>query len=151
MEETVINDLKINIIKSKADCKKILTDIKGLTILHMNIRSIEKNYEELLIMLQEINTEPHIIILMEVWEVNNLNLFKIDNYTSHYSGEGVTKCAGIIVYIKNELNHITEIHNINTSKIIKIKITDNNKAFEIFAIYRSHQIKIDIFIEVNNF
>lgn len=113
----------------------------------MHIRSINKNYEELLILLQEIDYSPEIIELTETREVLNLNMFNIENYESYHIGKGVTQNDGVIIYVKNEIYHTATIQKIGNSKVLSINITTNENEIKLCAIYRSPKINTELFIE----
>ena len=142
MEETELYDFNTENIPSRAKCKKILLENENLTLIHINIRSVNKNFEELIILMQELFYLPQIIILTETWKVDNLKMYYTYNYTSYYTGKGITKSSGVIVYVRNDVNHEAEVLKIGNIKLIRIKIINLKKEIEIHAIYRSPRTNV---------
>lgn len=40
-----------------------------LLIMHINIRSLDKNFEELYLLIQSLQTKPHHVIVCETWNL----------------------------------------------------------------------------------
>lgn len=54
-------------------------------LLHTNIRSILKNFDELLVYINELNYELDFIALLETRYVDNLNFYNIPGYTAYFN------------------------------------------------------------------
>ena len=65
------------------NCNKIhyKTDEYNLTIIHINIRSLKHNFENVIEFLSTLTIKPHIVCLSETWlnNINNYNL-NMSNY-----------------------------------------------------------------------
>lgn len=119
--------------------KQLATDKD--TILCVNIRSLNSNYNKLLVFLKNLQIKPNIIVCTETWNMDHYEFFNIDGYKMYYNESKINKSDGVVLYILNELEETTEIIQINKLKIIKSKIIiENNKELYISAIYRSHDI-----------
>ena len=60
-------EIKTNIISDIIDLKSLFVNKDGFTIFHLNIRSINKNFSQLLVMLNNIIHFIDCIILTECW------------------------------------------------------------------------------------
>lgn len=108
---------------------------KTLKILHQNIRSINKNFVELTVMLQQLDEEIDIIILTEcrikkeTYSPKHLDNYKVFNTTQHKNQND-----GVIIYLKNEIHGIVKEIQLRDANCLLINI---NNDISIFGIYRS--------------
>lgn len=57
--------------------------INDIVIIHQNIRSVRKNFDNFLLVLQNINRIPDIIILSEIWiEASEVDQDRIPGYSN---------------------------------------------------------------------
>lgn len=130
----------------------ITSDPKALTtlnnyfkILHTNIRSINKNFDELQIQLKHIGLRFDIIILTECWINKKSSPMEIAGYTTYSTVTSNKQNDGVIVYLKNEIKAEVKETTITNANCLKIKI---GKESTIFAIYRSpSSYNLDPFIK----
>lgn len=116
-------------------CKVFLPDpSKSLTILTQNIRSINKNMDNLYILLKRLDTECDIIVLTECW------LSKCQQYLPSLSGYQTFSSKtvhnqndGVVVYAKQSLNVSVEEPSIQDCSRLLIKV---GLETAILAIYR---------------
>ena len=117
----------------------------SFSILHINIRSLNKNFEKLLGYLSVVKGEFSIIALTETWcnddKADKNSLWQIPNYTPiHQIRKNGQKGGGVALYIHNNFNFkIHKKENINSDDIecITIEIIrKNNKNIIISCIYR---------------
>ena len=114
-----------------------------LSIFHLNIRSLNKNYHELYCFLQSLNIEFDVLVSSEIW-LTNLELFSniFAGYTFYYDAPCLSTVGGVGVFVKNDYS-CTVIDNLkistsNCNKVenIWIKISKDKLKFIIGAIYR---------------
>lgn len=126
------HNISININNSDAnyiDCNT-LKDLKHFGIGHINIRSLDKNSENLIYLLQDCNFNIDILCLTETWQ--NLNNCTIKGYQTPITLlRNNKKGGGVGIYCKNNINF----------KIIK-EMTIINENIEILSIeYKTNKIK----------
>ena len=110
-------------------------------ILHVNIRSLNANYNKLEIFIKSLKTKPNIIVCSETWNLPNPQLFRIQGYKLYYNNSFINQNDGVVVYIKEFVTEITEIIECGRLKILNSCITLNNKStLEISALYRCHDL-----------
>lgn len=105
---------------------------KYLTIIQQNIRSISRNFDDFLILIEQIKTMCDIIILTECWLSRNTVIPNISGYTHYKSTKLFNQNDGIVIFYKNELNIIIIEPTFEESNCIIIKHPD----IAVVSIYR---------------
>ena len=115
------------------------------SIFHLNIRSVNKNFENLKNLLQEIKHDFKVIILSESWlkdeNANQNSLYQIANYIPiHQIRKGSSKGGGVSIYIHKTLNYKLRcdkgICNPDIEALTIEIIKENQKILIITGIYR---------------
>ena len=143
----------------KNTCKKEPGTIssQGLRILTLNIRSIYRHFDDLLIYLTSLEKQkihPQIIVLTETWITSEqLTYFPIKGYISHISERrDGSRSGGVVVFIDEEIDHIVSECAGNTfqSVLVSIKGThETNTAkdqIKILGLYRDSRKAQSAFI-----
>lgn len=121
---------------------------KNLNILHVNIRSINKNFDNLLILLEQIKEiNVDIILLTETWNVSNINYFNLEGYSNYYNDAHNNQNDGLVIFYKDSLLDFT-VSNIKFSETsgVRIKLAFNKINYGITAIYRSPSTDTALFL-----
>lgn len=138
--ENVIGDLDNLVISKIYKCAPdkcadfINVSISGLKILHLNIRSINRNFNELLVLLSLIKINCDVIVLTECWLSKLTNVPILDGYNSHYTLNTQNQNDGIVIFTKQYLSCTVQEPDFTNANCLICKI--NNKT-AIVAIYRS--------------
>lgn len=122
-----------------------LVEDNDLVIFQMNIRSLSKNFDELLILIQSMKKCPDIIVCTETRKIILPQLFNIENFVSYSVDSEINKCDGTCLYISKKLCHQNSVINIGRIKALFTEIVVNTKHISITSLYRSHCIPIDTF------
>ena len=110
-------------------------------ILHLNIRSLNANFEKLLILIKSIKKKPFVIVCTEVWKLDYHKYYNIKDYKMYYNFGAINKNDGVVIYIKENITHTTETIEIGRLKLLNTIIPlSNNKYLEITSLYRSHDL-----------
>lgn len=153
-EPLLISDLDQlqNTIKDQCiDCSDLKNYVdknkKILNVLHLNIRSITKNFNEFLSFLEAYDSFCDIIVLTETWQIHSDN-FNINGYTVFYNNAKHNQNDGIVIYVNSSLN--PKIKNVKLElsgvTLTCIDVTINNIAFCISCIYRPPSTDTQFFI-----
>ncbi|XP_050504323.1 uncharacterized protein LOC126883122 [Diabrotica virgifera virgifera] len=138
IQEYEVVDKKSCILESMTNFNTLINNlIQPLNIMHLNIRSCQKNFDAFVIFLSECKTDFYFIILTETFKQNDLDLFQIEGYTLIYNSGTFNKNDGVIIYIKKYINHKYKIVDITVTKLIELEILLNNKKIILSALYRS--------------
>jgi hypothetical protein len=114
-----------------------------LSVFHLNIRSLNKNREELYSLLYSLDIEFDVIILSEVWNCNlelYHNVFK--GYTFHYDTPTLSRVGGVGVFVKNCYScHVISSLKIENSVDVNvenvwIEISKKGCKYIVGAVYR---------------
>lgn len=123
----------------------LLKHNSSLKIIHLNIRSVNQNYSELLILLHRIKIDFDVIILTECWLSKVDIIPALPGFNSHCSSYN-NQNEGVILYsrINNNLKFRIYDPKLNNANCLICEINQN---IAIIAIYRSPSYKnIDNFI-----
>lgn len=140
--------MNLNNINNLNECIKNFNWI----ILYVNIRRLNSNIAALESYIHGLCTLPQIIICSETWQLENPYLFSIKNYNIYYNHGNINLADGVVVYVREDIIHSTEIVEIDNFKVLncKVSIDQKNKNLLITAIYRCHDFNENRFIEVIN-
>lgn len=75
----------------------------GLRILHQNIRSYNRNFDEFLILLQGLDITYHCLVLTECWLSDDTNILQIRDYNVFRSANSRNASDGVVVYVHRDL------------------------------------------------
>lgn len=93
-------EIKTLVYESVENCTQHIIGNNKLNIIHLNIRSLNKNFNELLIYLEQFNVENiDIIVLSETWRVDSVSNFNISNFNLCYNESQNNQNDGLMVYL----------------------------------------------------
>lgn len=118
------------------DSLQTITGKNFLNIIHFNIRSLNKNFEELLVHIELFKNNLDIIVLSETWRIDGVSNYLITNFTAYYSESSFNQNDGVIVYVKNNLDVNVNIEKITQINLLRILFKINNISFGLTASYR---------------
>lgn len=130
--------------------KKVNIGTKILNIIHFNIRSIKKNFDQMTVFLETYNLlSCDIIILSESWQIVS-NDFDIEGFKMYYSDGKYNQNDGVVVFIKSHLN-IKMINNMTYAKsgitLIRFIVSVVDRQYGISCVYRPPSTVLPYFIE----
>lgn len=100
---------------------KINDNVNNFKILHLNIRSISKNLDELKIFLKGFDIKYDCIVLSETFQIFDTRLFAIEGYNLLYNNGKLNKNDGLVIYSRSDINYTYEIIDFNNTNIIQVK------------------------------
>ncbi|VEN39701.1 unnamed protein product [Callosobruchus maculatus] len=121
-------------------------DICGLGVIHFNIRSLQRHYDELLVYVQSAKEILNVIVLSETGKIENLHDFQIPGYNIYYNESCHNKCDGTLIYIKTCISANVKITNVDNYKFLRVTLFENGIKIGISAIYRSPSMDVDDYI-----
>lgn len=100
-----------------------------LSLLHLNIRSINSNFESFRESLESCNFVFNVICLSETWsndkEFRNNSIFHLKGYKAiHYERQVSKRGGGLLIYIKSDLMYKIR-HDLNISDCNRVFINRN--------------------------
>lgn len=122
---------------------------KNIQIVHLNISSIRKHFDDLLIFLETFCLRDlDVIVLGETWTNNDLKNYNIPGFTSIHNNSENNRSDGVIVYIKNNIKFEVEHTRLQLSKVTVSYITFSikNIKYRILPCYRSPNVNENLFL-----
>lgn len=130
------------------DAREQLKCNKILNILHFNIRSIRKNYNNLLLYLQGLDIDNvDILILSESWEVTTVSNFDIPGFCVFHNGSKHNKCDGLLAYVRESLYVEMMLIPFSQTNIMRLCLEVGGVSYGVSASYRPPSINEERYIE----
>lgn len=151
LENVQIDTKKYNNLKDFLNSNKISSK-RGLSIIHFNIRSLRKHFDELLVYIETAEDSLDIVVLSETGKIDNTEHFNIPNFNIYYNDSAINKCDGVIIYIKNSISTDVNVIQINDSKFLRTTFTVYNQMYNenitvgLTAFYRSPSRKVSQYL-----
>ena len=121
------------------------------SLLHINARSLNKNFDSVELLLSSLqNFQFTIIGISETWlHSNSPPLFNIDNYHMYRSDRARGKGGGVALYIhtNTKIKLRPDLHIHNTEDLFIEILNDKTKNKIVGVIYRPPNNNIDLFLE----
>lgn len=119
------------------DCQKIMSKY-NVKVLHVNIRSQQKNFDNFLVVYARLGIEFDAIAFSECWINDNSIIKQINGYTAYHSKKYINKCGGVIIYVNNKWSVIDTELPLEEANCIMVEIPGY---FSLLGIYRSPSFK----------
>lgn len=138
-------ELKNSLINQQAPSNQ------SLNIIHVNIRSLPKNYEKLQLLLRMLPHQPHIICVSETWLDRDLvDSFKINNYRLECSSPSAFRGKGSAMFIRNNIQYKRR-PDLESDKLefqtVFLELKINNSCVILGSVYRSPSYPLEEFLE----
>jgi len=122
---------------------------KQLKYVYLNIRSLRKNFDNLLVTINPIIKTIDLIILVETNITNEENsLYQIEGFVSEFKNREKRRGGGIALYINKNTNYEIKHPTTTTFETLLLNINTNNTTIPIVAVYRPPGLSnVTLFIE----
>ncbi|KAI5635507.1 hypothetical protein NE865_11776 [Phthorimaea operculella] len=107
-------------------------------ILSYNIRSIQANFNNLLVALQRLNISFDVIVLTECYLYNGAIVGQIPGYKSFATKNVLNKNGGVVVYVRDTIAVSVDEPSIEEAECLSVQISDS---LVVLAVYRSPSFK----------
>jgi hypothetical protein len=122
----------------------------SFSVLHLNIRSYRKNFDDLLINLESCKVKYDLIVLTETWlQENECALTVLDGFTVYSNKNRRNQNDGVICYVNNNLHvSLCEI-TLHGATALSLNLTVGERVITVLAVYRSpsHDGDLGLFID----
>ncbi|CAH2092606.1 unnamed protein product [Euphydryas editha] len=124
-----------------------------IDIVHLNIRSLRKQFNELLVLLNNCEGKIDIIILSEInIKKDEVAHYSITGYTMYANTREEQRGGGVIIYIKENINFTADTLEISASETLHGKLKLEKSILHILATYRPPKTNKSRFVEeINTF
>lgn len=129
------------------DLRAWFHSVKGIIFIHLNIRSIRKNWTELEVILAQVLGEFDILVLTEISFKNEGELYLLDGYNSYFKSRTAQRGGGLALFIRDSWQ-FTEVHTecVHFEGFNGIVSFNNKLCVELFAIYRPPKFNKQCFV-----
>lgn len=120
----------------------------NFAIIHLNIRSLRKNFDSLLAYLSSLQNIPNLIFVSEIWIYD----FEKDNFNINSDFKFFASCnnnyaaGGVGVFVKNGLDCNISYDSFKSADIIKVICDIDGVNYCFVCIYRLHECSINSFL-----
>ena len=113
-----------------------------LNFMHINSRSLPKNFDNIKAFLNTLSTPPDILAITETWlSVFNRNLFQLNGYHAYHLVRKTRSQGGVSVFVSNSIQS-TQIDNLtlvnDNIEILTTNVSANSSSYILCAVYRPH-------------
>jgi len=117
-------------------------------VIHLNIRSLQKNFDELLIYLNLLNTQNiDVMIFSETFLLGNVENFQIKGFKIVYNESKLNRNDGLVVYIRDTFSVKTNIINLTETNILRCELKlKHNQTLGVMACYRPPSTQLNVFL-----
>lgn len=145
---SIINDLGVWFHKVKENCKG-----QSLSVIHLNIRSLRKHWNELSVVLKEIKGTFDILVLSEISVTEVDDVYTLEGYNVHCYTRQEKVGGGILLFYKNDMKFISNNCKFDCSENLTGEIIlSNNVRIFFSAFYRPPNTSKSRFVnEFDNF
>lgn len=116
-------------------------------ILHNNIRSIDKNFNELNIVLSQFRFEVDCLVLSETFNINDTSLYNIEGYNLGYNEGIINQNDGVVLFIKDNIQYDFEIISTGEIRFVVLNIIKQNKKIQEIATYKPPSLNTKEFLD----
>ena len=118
-----------------------------IKIIHQNIRSMRKNFDEFVANLKTSLKKPSFVFLSEVWiNSNELFLYNLDDFVLTGACNNTYRSGGVVAYYDSELNCSSSAYNLSSADIVKLEWKLDKEVYILLGIYRLQTTPINIFL-----
>jgi len=128
------------------DCYSLFSKNSGFSIFHLNIRSLKRNFDQFVVLLESLKIKFDCIVLSETWDVDDINHFAIDGYNAFYNHSHYNQNDGVVVFVRSELCVDVTYDSVNNLTFTNARITFYDKIISILAIYRPPAYEVISFL-----
>ncbi|KAF0707902.1 otoferlin-like [Aphis craccivora] len=135
-----------NIINKDIDEYLMDIEINYLNVLHMNIRTYNRNIDEFWCLINDSLKVLNIIILSETWNGTGFTPQNLSGFSSYKSENNFNQNDGVLIYTNNKHNIVNQLQLFSRASCIKLDLKISNTPITSLAAYRSPQTNTNIFL-----
>ena len=119
---------------------------QSLAISHVNVRSLNKNFEEFKLLYEDLLTEKFKIIgVSETWNMTNSNMFNLNFYALEFNCREIGRGGGVAAYIHSSVKYKILSFRVLHTESLCLQIFDKKYSYIIGIMYRKPNTSITEF------
>ena len=123
----------------------------SLQIIHLNIRSVNKNFDEFQLLLASLKTCFHVIVLSETWLDDPAHWVPLPGYNAYHSVRSLKKGGGVTILVDEKLKSmmLPQFSLVcNDAEICSVRLFTDSKTYNIIGVYRPPDRSVACFIDL---
>lgn len=119
--------------------KRYSKDTNPLNLFHLNIRSLNKNVDLLLLFLDSLKVDFHVIVLSETWLNDPSEMLPVDGYKSYHSVRTDRKGGGVSVLVRDTIqSQLLPQFTLNNYKLemCAVSLQIDSTVYNVLGVYR---------------
>ena len=128
---------RVSTIEEAGQVLNVNMNCKNIKILHNNIRSISKNFDEFKCYLHRLSPRPDCIIFTETFMIDDLSIYALDGYNILYNEGNYNKNDGTVIFIRIGLQYSHRVIQLGQLRLLGVRFAYDGLNYEIVAAYRS--------------
>lgn len=116
-----------------------------IKIFHLNIRSISKNLDQLILFLEQIVHDFEVIILTETFVLEDPQIYQITGYKSAYNNGNLNTHDGVLVFVKESIESLFEVVTLGEINVLEVEFLYASTKVKLTCIYRSPSTSAAVF------
>lgn len=120
----------------------------SFNVLHINIRSVNKNFDEFVVNMKNVGTSFSVIILTETWLRSTHDWMEMPGYEAFHSVREGRMGGGVTALVRSDLSaEIMPNVTINNDcyESVGVSVMDRRKNFNILGVYRPPSRPLEVF------
>jgi hypothetical protein len=126
-------NIECHTIPTPEKCSPIISRY-SIKLLHINIRSMQRNFNNFLVIFTRLNISFDLVILSECWINDNSTIQQIEGYTSFSTQKYINKSGGVVAYVNNKWSSNVSEPDIADANCLMIEVPN---VFTTLGFYRS--------------
>lgn len=120
----------------------------GFKIIHQNIRSYRRNFDEFLVLLEGVKVRFNCIVLTEAWLDDDFEITCLDGFSEYRSYGRLNNADGVVVYIDGSLSATcTQLTLGGVATGLSLTFTWEGQTCRMLSIYRSPNSSLSLFMD----
>lgn len=116
-------------------------------ILHLNIRSLRKHFNQLLVLINQSKSQIDVIVLSEVnIKEDEVSCYNVNGYSTYSKTRESTRGGGLLIYVKSQVNFTMEDVNYLGMEVLHGIICLDQRKINLLSVYRPPQKNKILFI-----
>lgn len=109
----------------------------GFSVFLLNIRSLNKHYNELVLLLHDLNWVLDVVVLTETWTDESTSFPHIEGFDIFNTISSKNRADGVVVYVREELRASSIEHSVTDCNCLQVNIIVEGQPYSLFCVYRS--------------
>lgn len=127
-----------------------VNDLSCFKLIHLNIRSLFRNWDYLLLLLESVKVNFNCLVFKEAWLNEHKPIPNLDGYDVFYTTDNWNRSDSVIVYLRSDLGGVCRRVRLGEATALALDFTVDKQRYQLLALYRSPAMDCDYFLTALN-